>query len=355
MEFNAVNSFQARALTDLRQIYEAWYSADRELRHHFSGSMRWKESGGAEYLLRKVGISETSLGRRSPETEHTYSRFIAGREAARERLAGLVNALDTQAAVARAIGLGRVPLLVARLLRALDDVSVLGHIRIVGTNALFAYEAMAGVHFSAEALATGDVDLLLDARQRLRIMVPDANERTVLGLLQRLDHSFAVMPGKPYRVANADGFMVDLIRPESRPPWKQPPGAKPLAPGDISPSPIEGLQWLVNSPSARALVVDERGYPAPIIVPEPRIWLLHKVWVSTRPVREPEKKRRDIQQAQAMWRLVEQNLPQYPLDAAFANGLPKPLREAFEVLRPPPTPEPNKEAANTWTPPRPRW
>lgn len=353
MYFNELNSFQGRSLVDLRQVYEAWKAADEELRHRFAGSMRWRRKNGKDYLFRKIGSSEKGLGSRSPETERTYANFKSGREKVRERLSGLTQALDTQAAVARSVGLGRVPILVARLLRALDEANALGHLRIVGTNALFAYEALASVRVSADALATTDVDLLLDARRRLRFVMEDGDQRTVIGLLQRIDRSFSRIPGKPYRVVNADGFMVDLIRPETKPPWKEEPGSGALAPDDLLASPIEGLQWLVNAPALSTIVIDERGYPSPIVAPDPRIWLLHKRWLSERQMREPEKKRRDRQQAEITLRLIQQNLPQYPLDAEFVSGLPAPLREAFQAMQPPST---GLEAGEEeYQPPKPRW
>lgn len=352
MDFREISSFQARTLTDLRQVYEAWQAADSEMRHRYAGSMRWHRPGGTtEYLYRKVGSVEKSLGPRSPATEQMYDSFMTGRAKAKGRLAGLVAALDTQAGVARSVGLGRVPLLVARMLRALDGAQVLGHLRIVGTNALFAYEALAAAQFNAEALATGDIDLLVDARRRIRIMVNDASPRTVLGLLRRVDKSFAVIPGKPYRVANAEGYMVDLIRPEANPPWRHQPGADALAPEDLTPSPIEGLQWLVNAPSVQTTVVDERGYPAPIVVPDPRIWLLHKVWLSRRALREAGKARRDRQQAEAMWLLVSRNLRQYPLNSDFSAGLPAPLREIFDEMQP----APETILDDDVPPPQPNW
>lgn len=352
MNFREISSFQARTLTDLRQVYEAWQVADSEMRHRYAGSMRWLRPGGTtEYLYRKVGSVEKSLGPRSPATEQIYDSFMTGRAEARERLAGLVAALDIQAGVARSVGLGRVPLLMARMLRTLDSAQVLGHLRIVGTSALFAYEALAAVQFNAEALATGDIDLLVDARRRIRIMVKDASARTVLGLLRRVDKSFTVIPGKPYRVANAEGYMVDLIRPETKPPWRHQPGGDALAPEDLTPSPIEGLQWLVNAPSVQAVVVDERGYPAPIVVPDPRIWLLHKAWLSRRTLREAGKARRDRQQAEAMWLLVRQNLRQYPLNSDFSAGLPAPLHEIFDEMHPTPA----KPLDDDAPPPQPNW
>lgn len=294
--------------------------------------MFWREVGGTDYLKRKIGRVEKSLGPRSPETEAIHHAFMEGRDAARERLRSLAGSVDIQAALARTIGLGRVPPIVARLLRRLDEVGLMGHLRVVGTNAMFAYESLAGVTVSADALATGDIDLLVDARHQLKIVVDDDVERTVIGVLKAVDRSFEIMSGRRYRAVNKEGFMVDLIRPEPRPAWKSEPGARPLAENDLDPSPIEGLQWLVNSPPVSGLVVDSRGFPAHIVVPDPRIWLLHKKWLSRRTARDPEKKQRDEGQAEILWDLVSQKLPQYPLSPDFIKGLPAPLRDAASEL-----------------------
>ncbi len=351
MYFNEIASIQRRMLIDVRQAYEAWSAADQEMRHRFAGSMRWQKRGAAEYLMRKVRSVEKSLGRRQPETERTYDAFIQGRAAAKDRLAGLVAALQTQAAIARSVGVGRVPSLTARVFRALDEARILGHIRIVGTNALYAYEALAGIHFTAETLATGDVDLLFDARRALRIIVPEPEPRTVLGLLRKLDHSFKLIEHKPYTVANADGFMVDLIYPQASPPWRSPPGVCSLAEDDIVPSAVQGLQWLVNSAPVEALVIDDRGYPAPIIVPDPRVWAAHKAWLSGREDRDAIKRRRDGEQALAVIQVLRRYLPQFSLADGFGDQLPKALRQSFaHLLEQVPAEETREDG---W--PRPEW
>lgn len=351
MKFNELSDNHVRNLVDLRQVYEAWRAAEGELTHKYAGSMFWREVKGADYLKRKVGQVEKSLGRRSPETEEIFRLFVEGRDKARQRHDSLANSVDVQAAIARTIGLGRVPPVVARLLRRLDEVELMGHIRVVGTNAMFAYEALAGVTFSADALATGDIDLLLDARRQLKIVIDDGAERTIMGILRTVDRSFEKVTGRAYRAVNRDGFIVDLIRPESPPAWKPEPGAHPLAQDDLDPSPIEGLQWLVNSQPVSALIIDGRGFPAPIVVPDPRIWLLHKKWLSKRTMRDPEKKQRDAGQAEILWDLVSEKLPQYPLGDDFVAALPAPLKEAAAELRAA-RPQ-NTSQSEDWTPRRP--
>lgn len=60
-----------------------------------------------------------------------------------QRAEALRQVLQGMARVNRAMALGRVPSLVGRILRRLDEAGVLGEqVCVVGTNALFAYEAI---------------------------------------------------------------------------------------------------------------------------------------------------------------------------------------------------------------------
>jgi len=323
---NELTDIQRRLVVDLRQAYEAYQSA-RQFSGHYAGSMSWRQLRGKDTLLRRIGKSQKSLGQRSPEREAAYEAFVSGKERAELRQSEQAKGLNIQAALAKAAGLGRVPRIVARILRTFDEVQILGHLKVVGTNALFAYEALAGVTFSGDLLATVDVDFVMDSRRRLRIMVPDADERTVTGLLRRVDKSFEIVRGRTYRLANNENFMVDIIRPQPNPAWLDEPGEKPLAEGDVVPSPIEGLQWLVNAPRVEAVAIDDNGYPTPFVVPDPRLWMFHKLWLSRRVMRDAVKKQRDESQALLVRKLLRRYLPQYPIDQAFLAGLPRPLAE----------------------------
>lgn len=121
--------------------------------------------------------------------------------------------------------------------------------------------------------------------------------------------------------------MIEFVRPEATPIHRAMPGADPLEDGDIRPVPIMGLQWLVNSPVVEVIVLNERGFPAPMRCPDPRYWAVHKLWLSTRDDRDPQKKIRDRQQADMMLKLISERLPQYPMDDDFRRMLPKELSD----------------------------
>ena len=192
MLYQELRNEQIRQLIDAEQVFEAWREADRERRRRFLGSMSWKTLSGRDYLYRKVSGSAKSLGPRSPETEELKTAFEAGRERNAAMVRGLIKRIGEMAPVNRALRLGRLPRIAARILRKLDASGLLGrNVRVTGTNALFAYER-----------AATDLKLLL---------TQDIRREQVVGLLKSVDTSFKPMGSKNLRAVNADGFMVNLI------------------------------------------------------------------------------------------------------------------------------------------------
>lgn len=340
---NILSAEQRRQAIDTRQVYEAWRAAEQDQRRRYVGSMRWVERNGTDYLLRKIGKSETSLGPRSPETEAAYHAFINGRDDNKKRLESLSDRLDELAPVNVAMGLGRVPLIAARILRTCDARELLGEqILVVGTNAIYAYEAAAGVHVNSGLVATGDVDLLYDARRRLSVAVSHMSPDGLIGILKTVDESFASTTKRSFRAANRNGYLVDLIVPEAKDPVRNASrGSLTELPDDLEGASIFGLAWLVNSPKLDAVALDERGYPVRLAVIDPRAFALHKAWLSAREGRDPLKAPRDREQANVVATIATRYL-KLPFDSHELDAIPKELRalasqlikDAKEVAKP---------------------
>lgn len=350
MSFTELRGDQQRQLIDTVEIFEAWREANVERRRRFSGGMRWVERGGRQYLLRKVGSQERSLGLMSDETNEAYERFVSGREKNADRLSGLAERLDQLAPVNKAMGLGRVPKTAARILRDLDERDLLGHqLFVVGTNALFAYEARAGVRFAAELLATGDVDLLFDSRRRLSLVGRQVRDIGLLGILRRLDHSFAAVRKGSFRAANRDGYFVDLIRPEPRDVMRNDePDALSDLQDELHGSPIGGLGWLVNAPRFHAVAVADDGYPTPLVCLDPRVFALHKAWVSSDPRRDPRKRTRDMEQARACAAIAASRLDLSFADSSALSVLPMSVRALVDRLGTGGLPPPGNSMTPGW-------
>lgn len=218
-------------------------------------------------------------------------------------------------------------------MRALDDFGLLGSgIRVLGTNAIYAYEAVAGVRVDPSLATTEDIDLLFDARAGLTFVADgEVPEASLLKILKRLDTSFVRMPDR-FRAANRDGYLVDLIKPEERPPWKAAPERVGSDPDDLTAIAIEGLAWLQNSPAFEAVAIDEKGKPVRIVAPDPRAWAVHKLWLSQRVDRQPVKRQRDAAQAKVVAALVAQYLTHLPFEANQLRMLPKELVTAAAPL-----------------------
>ncbi len=330
--YEQLNTDQQRQLTDMRQVYDAWRAANATFKHSFSGSMRWLTRRGRDYLHRKHGRKERSLGPRSPETEKQYAAFIDGRDEARADLKRLAGRLDQLAPVNVAMGIGRMPRLTARILRRLDEQQLLGrHILVVGTNALFAYEARAGVVIEGGLLATGDADLLWDARQRVSLLLQETRKEGIVGLLRKVDRSFKPRGHGDFRAYNADGYWVDLIRPMDHSFFATDARTTVTGDGDdLHASAIEGLRWLVNGPRLTVTAIASDGYPVPMVVPDPRVFAVHKLWVAEKPERDPVKRPRDIAQAHLAAQLARTNLG-LRFDDEDLAALPMELRNSARV------------------------
>ena len=333
MNLKTLSAEQRRQLIDTQQVYEAWRMAKRKAGHRFAGSMRWVNRNGKDYLLRKIGKTETSLGARNGETEAAYDAFVRGREENTGKLTGLAQRMDELAPVNVAMGLGRLPGIAARILRACDEHNLLGeHLIVVGTNALYAYEVMAGVQVDSGLVASGDIDLLFDARGHMSLAGSGITTGGLIGLLRTVDRSFAATGPRSFRAANRDGYLVDLIRPEARDVFRDAlPASLTGLPDDLEGAAIFGLGWLVSTPRVEAAAVDERGYPARLAVIDPRAFALHKAWVSARPDRDPLKSTRDLEQARAAAAIATGYLKK-SFDAPELKALPNELRELASKL-----------------------
>jgi hypothetical protein len=330
---------QAREAINTRQRFDSLVAAERILAG-FKGSMTWMSEGDAEYLVRSAydptsGIRRNkSLGPRSTETENLKADYDAKRETAKARVAELKASLSRQAGKNRAVGIGRMPSLGARIVRALDTAGLLGKgIRIVGTNAIYAYEAIAGVFVEDQVMETDDIDLLFDARQKMGLTAPETIAAgALLRILKRVDHSFE-RQSQTFRAANRDGYLVDLIKPAARPPWRKEAGR--IAhdnEADLIAAEIDGLHWLQSVPAFEAVAIDERGDPLRFVVPDPRAFAIHKHWLSSVPDRPLLKRRRDAAQAQVVARLTTKYLTHLPYEPNELGAVPLRLFEEAAPL-----------------------
>jgi len=302
--------------------------ANRTRNAGYAGSMGWRISKGREYLVRQVaenGLRRMrSLGPRSTETERVLQEFQDNKKTAQADLKKQSDRLAEMARLNRALRLGRVPMASANVARVLDRHGLLGrNVLIVGTNAIFAYEAAAGVFVDTSMLATGDLDILFDARVRLRLR-SDAEPPALMSVLKTADASFERVADRSFRAVNSDGFYVDLIK---APPKNVVMSAEADTLGDDSDlhaAHVPNMRWVANAPKVLAMAIGADGFPVPLACSDPRAFALYKLWMGTKdPTREPLKRARDIEQAKTVAAMVNDHMPNLPFEPEHLACFPR--------------------------------
>jgi hypothetical protein len=302
-----------RQYMDAVSAFTALEEAQQEA-EQVRGGMYWHKgppaNPEARYLVRTTAAGgETSLGPRSAHTEAIYENFQRRKREAEERLAALQARVDEHKRLNRALRVGRVDPLVVNILNRLAATKLAEHFRVVGTHAVYAYEAEAGLRVIPGAVATQDIDLLWDVRKRVHFASQLKRvDSSLLGVLKKVDPSFRIRRAQKYTAVNQDGFEVDIIR-------RQP------VDGDAHPirlSDDEGDFWaaqavnahvLLDSPAFSAVIVATNGEMARMNTLHPLAFARFKRWMSELANRDAKKKARDLLQAQIVEEIVGSHLP----------------------------------------------
>jgi hypothetical protein len=95
------------------------------------------------------------------------------------------------------------------------------------------------------------------------------------------------------------------------------------------PIPLPEQEWLLPGRRVDQVVPCRDGSAARLVVPDPRWFALHKLWLAKKPARNPLKRGKDRAQGIALLDAVAAAMPHYPLDADFVRSLPEALAPAW--------------------------
>ena len=309
MDYIPLTDNTARQVIDSSTIFDELCRA-QVLARKFAGGMYWKQQPPYEYLVKTFPNNrQHRLGPRSEETERIYAHFVQKKTASEDRLNSLKVALHEAERMNKALKAGRVPSMVISVLQAIEQAGLGEHFTVVGTHALYAYETAAGVRIVQGALATQDVDLLWDARQRIRF-VTDINkhELSVLKILKLADPTFQRKEGQNETAINAKGFEVDFLR-------RQPEGDDPhpfrfsADEDDLWPVQARRASVLTNAPRFEHVVISATGRMTLMRTIDPHIFVEFKHWMAEKAPNRPEmKRRRDRRQADIVQSLLDEGL-----------------------------------------------
>jgi hypothetical protein len=332
LKIRELDSEQRKIYINSCQVYQA-YMDEVRASYQFHGGMRWKKTGDKEYLFKTRGGNGfgKSMGVRSPETEAIFDQFHERKDNHKERFASLKDSLVRQARLCVAVNINRMPKIPAQILRQLDKEGVLGKgISVLGTHALYAYEASAGVIIDNDIMETMDVDLLYNAQKKLKLSAEMAHSG-LIGLLKKIDKSFEIPSDGHYRAINNRGFMVELVKKTPEPPFKIESQFISNRKDDLKAAEMDGLKWLNSAPAFHKMAIGEDGFPVELVVPDPRYFALNKLWVSQQLDRDPVKKPRDYQQAKVVANIALNYLGM-TFDEEFLQVFPESIREQIPEL-----------------------
>ncbi len=319
-----------RDSVDAKDRFELFRQARLQAQHSYGGSMKFERRGEYEYLIRRPygRTTRNSLGRRGPETEQILRDFVAGKAQSEEQVLSLRRQLEERAPILRARGLGRVPLIAARILRKLDDLGWLGTSLIVlGTNALFAYESRAAVRVEPGLLAAGGVNVLHDVRRRLDVS-GSLSKKGLLAILQSVDRSFRPATKRALSAVNKDGYVVNLIEPRVLGPnMSEEQAGQIVHPADPTSAQVDSGGCLFGVQEFEATVFDQRGLPLRIVTVDPRVFAMQKKWiVENDPSHDPARRVRDLLQARVAAAIATRHLG-LSFDDPALSALPRSFRD----------------------------
>jgi hypothetical protein len=308
---------QSRSLVNLRMRYDAWIEVERELAG-LPYDLRRKTVGGHVYLyhIKDRGGNGKSLGPLTPERKTELAEYRTRKADLKARLQSLREVLAESAALYRAL---RLPLLssdAGPILRECDRRGLLGsQLLVVGTNAVAAYmvEANAMIPLPDE---TEDFDLAWVSKDS------ETDEQRVWDMLKAVDPTFTINSERDFQARNARAYEVELLVAPSR--------AATLGAKDRPrPVPLPEQEWLLLGRPVDQVVGCRDGSPARIVVPDPRWFALHKLWMADQDKRNPLKRPKDRAQGLALLDAVAAAMRHYPLDERFEAAIPDELMGQF--------------------------
>lgn len=312
---------QLRALVNVRQRYEVWRDAERDLRA-MPYDLRRKTVGKYEYLYEIEDRSGNgrSLGAWDADKEREFEQYQARKAELKARRKRAGEVLAESGRLARAAGAPQVSSAIGPILREADLRGLLdGALLVVGTNCIPAYAQEAAGRILGAADETEDFDIAWAGGE-------PRGDAPVWSLLKAVDPTFTVNSEREFQARNADAYEVELLVAPSR------AGAmgkreKPR------PIPLPEQEWLLLGKPVDQVVICRDATAVRIVAPDPRWFALQKLWLSGQAKRNPFKRRKDREQGVAMLDAVAEAMPHYPLDEEFAASLPPELQPHWREWR----------------------
>ncbi|HJV42720.1 nucleotidyltransferase family protein [Caulobacter sp.] len=252
---------------------------------------------------------ERYLGPETPELLETIESAKAAKTAAGDRRL-LVRSL-------RAAGLHAPDDRTGRTLKAMARAGVFRlRAAVVGTVAFQTYGSALGFVLPSQAVRTGDLDIAQD--RGISVTIDDGLDRPFLDMLRTADPTFSPVPklgpSKSATYRTPDGYAVDVLTTSRHAGDEETSRLDAL---NTDATPLRFLDFLLRETVETVVLYDDGVL---VRVPTPARYAVHKLIVSRKRGQANPKRRKDLEQAQA-------------LIHALAHDDPFALREAYAEAR----------------------
>ena len=296
---------QRKQYINSKQLYEYYIEKKNEYLMNYNLSMYWRKVGDREYLTKKHSSQNkvTSLGAKSKETIKIYEDFLKHKAMLKEELASLDKKLEKTRKLNKIEFLTRVPSDLVAIYQKINELKLDDKMVLIGTNALYAYEAHCALFVEEEQLATDDIDVLAKSSKELSVIFREVLPKgKVTSLLKLIDKSFEQDKKVPYRFRNKRGVVLEIISPTNSQKYTHQKNDEFI---DIIELEMRGMQWLENSRIFKSMVIGENGKCAILSTIHPLEFAVYKHWLSLQSDRDIHKKNRDAQQSKLVTELIE--------------------------------------------------
>ena len=299
---------QIKQFHNAKMLYETYLQVLKSFNLSYRYKMVWQKHKDGYELLAKVSLDTGKreyLGRRDEKNEKVKEDFKASKVKMKEKLASLKNKVIKSAKLNKLEGIARAPKELVDIFLKINELGLDDKLIVIGTNALYAYEAKCGLVIEQEHLATRDIDLLNRKEKGISFIFKELMlSRNAIDFLHTIDKSFQKSDEVAYRFVNDDGVWVELINPVSKSVRQE--SYKDNLFSDVIPLAMDGMQWLENSRLFKEMIVAENGKCANITTVHPLEFAIYKQWLSQREDRDYQKHLRDQQQSRLITQLMQE-------------------------------------------------
>ncbi len=331
--FYEYNNLQIKQKSNSKMLYQSYLETLHSYNLQYRYKMLWQKHKNGYELLAKEDLKTKKrdyIGRRDKNTEEIANIFRRNKQEIKERLKNLKEQLKRDQKLNKIENITRAPKELVSILRKVNELDLDKKLIVIGTNALYAYEAKAGIMIEEEHLATRDIDILNRKDKKVSFMCNLINDsKLAIDLLQSIDKSFYQSSKVPYRFINKDGVWVELITPSST--------KKDKFLSDTIELEIDGLQWLENARLFSETVVGDDGKSANLTTIHPLEFAIYKNWLSKQEDRDFIKHTRDKEQSRLVTKIIADYMPNIDIVQELKNikHIPKKHVDSYrnEILK----------------------